>query len=184
MGMEAMSGTANEDLTALIASAVDGEDVAFARIVAANHDDMRRVCVFITRDHELADDAVQAASSIAWRKLGSLKEPDRLRPWLTSVAVNEARKLLKKRIRRSEREVIMDLSASPGGGDPAAGISSLDLRAAMGRLDPDDRALLAMRYIAGFNATELATAIGISPSGTRNRLERLLARLRQELSDG
>jgi RNA polymerase sigma factor (sigma-70 family) len=182
--MEAMSGTANEDLTTLIASAVDGDDVAFARIVAANHDDMRRVCVFITGDLELADDAVQAAWSIAWRKLGSLKEPDRLRPWLTSVAVNEARKLLKKRSRRSEMEVITDLSTSPGGADPAKGISSLDLRAAMGRLDPDDRALLAMRYIAGFNATELATAIGISPSGTRNRLERLLARLRQELSDG
>ena len=179
-----MSGTAEEDLTGLIASAVDGDDVAFARIVAANHDDMRRVCVFITRDYELADDAVQTAWSIVWRKLGSLREPDRLRPWLTSVAANEARKLVKKHIRRSEVEVATDLSTSPGGIDPATGISSLDLRAAMGRLDRDDRALLAMRYIAGFDATELASAIGITPSGTRNRLERLLARLRQELSDG
>ncbi len=58
----------------------------------------------------------------------------------------------------------------------------LDLRAAMQRLDPDDRALLAMRYVAGFNATELSAALGISPSGTRNRLERLLARLREELT--
>jgi DNA-directed RNA polymerase specialized sigma24 family protein len=41
-----------------------------------------------------------------------------------------------------------------------------------------------MRYVAGFNATELAEAIGITPSGVRNRLERLTARLRQDLADG
>ncbi len=59
-----------------------------------------------------------------------------------------------------------------------------DLRNALEGLDPDERALLAMRYVAGFNATELSTVIGLTPSGTRNRLERLLSRLRQELSDG
>jgi len=52
------------------------------------------------------------------------------------------------------------------------------------RIDPDDRALLAMRYVAGFDSNELAVALGISPSGTRNRLERLRKRLRQELRDG
>ena len=68
--------------------------------------------------------------------------------------------------------------------DPATGIDSIDALAAMDRLDPEDRALLAMRYVAGFDATELSVAIGLSPSGTRTRLERLLARLRQELIDG
>jgi DNA-directed RNA polymerase specialized sigma24 family protein len=51
----------------------------------------------------------------------------------------------------------------------------------MQRLDPDDRALLTMRYVFGFDATELSTALGISPAGTRTRLKRLLDRLRQEL---
>jgi RNA polymerase sigma factor (sigma-70 family) len=54
----------------------------------------------------------------------------------------------------------------------------------MGRLDPDDRALLALRYVAGFDSNELAKAIGISPSGVRNRLERLLKRLHEELDHG
>jgi DNA-directed RNA polymerase specialized sigma24 family protein len=63
-------------------------------------------------------------------------------------------------------------------------VDSLDLLAAMDRLDPDDRALIAMRYVAGFDATELSVAIGISPPGTRARLARILVRLRQELTDG
>mgnify|MGYP000261211529 CR=1 FL=1 len=52
------------------------------------------------------------------------------------------------------------------------------------RLDPDDRALLALRYVAGFDSNELAAATGISPSGTRSRIERALKRLRKDLSDG
>ncbi len=181
--MGAMTARATDDLSGLIASAIDGDEVAFARIVAANHEDMRRVCLYVARDHAVADEAVQAAWSIAWRKLGALKEPERLRPWLASIALNEARKLLKTRSRRSRIEVVADASGSPGGIDPATGIRRLDVRDALGRLDPEDRALIALRYVAGFNATELSTALGITPSGIRNRLERLLDRLRQELSD-
>ena len=81
----------------------------------------------------------------------------------------------------SSVEVAVDTSDKPGGIDPATGVAGIDLRNAMRRLDPDDRALLTMRYVLGFDATELAHAIGISPSGTRTRLERLLLRLRQEL---
>ena len=47
-----------------------------------------------------------------------------------------------------------------------AEVRTLDLRAAMDRLDPDDRALLAMKYGAGFGSSELSLATGISASGT------------------
>ena len=180
--MGTMTGTVDRGLP--VESAAEGDEVAFGRIVAAHHDDMRRVCVFITRDDALADDATQSAWAIVWRKLGSLREPDRLRPWLVSVAANEARKLVRKRGRRQVMELTADPAEKPGGVDPATGIAGIDLRCAMRRLDPDDRALLAMRYVAGFNATELAAATGLSPSGTRARLARVLGRLRQDLSDG
>jgi DNA-directed RNA polymerase specialized sigma24 family protein len=38
--------------------------------------------------------------------------------------------------------------------------------------------------VAGFDSNELAAATGISPSGTRSRIERLLKRLREDLRDG
>ena len=97
------------------------------------------------------------------------------------VAVNEARKLLKKRNRRSRAEVVIDVSRVAGGTDPATGIDSLDMLAALRHMDPDERTLLALRYGLGYDATELAAVTGISPAGTRQRLKRLLDRLRQEL---
>ena len=182
--MEAISGAVRMDVAGVLASAAKGDEIAFARLVEAHDDAMYRVCMAISRDHAIASDAVQAAWTIAWRKLGSVRDPERLRAWLITVAVNETKSLLRSRSKRWLTEVTVDATNRPGGIDPAAGVASIDLRDLLERLDPDDRALLAMRYVAGFNATELAGAIGISPSGTRTRLERLIARLRQELIDG
>ena len=176
-----MTQVVDTDQARVIESAATGDELAFARIVAEHHGRMHRVCVFVCGDEQIAADAVQAAWSVAWRKLGTVRDPGRLGPWLVSVAVNQAKDLLRSRQRRSRVEAAIDASLEPGGIDPATGIDALDLRAALARLDPDDRALLAMRYVAGFDSTELAHATGLTPSGTRNRLERLTARLRQEL---
>jgi RNA polymerase sigma factor (sigma-70 family) len=182
--MAIMTSSAVDEASALIASAAAGDETAFASIVRLYHEDMRRVCVVVAGDDGIADEAVAAAWSVAWRKLGGLRDTSRLRPWLVSVAVNEARQLLRARKRRSLLEVPVFQVDEPGGGlDPGASINSIDLRNALVRLDPNDRALLAMRYMAGFDSTEIALATGRSPSGTRARLARLLQRLERELGD-
>jgi RNA polymerase sigma factor (sigma-70 family) len=181
--MAIMTGSAVEEASALIASVAAGDEIAFASIVRLHHEDMRRVCVVVAGD-DVAEEAVAAAWSIAWRKLGGLRDPARLRPWLVSVAVNEARQLVRARKRRSLVEVpVIQVDEPAGGVDPGSTINAIDLRNALSRLDPDDQALLAMRYVAGFDATELAFATRRSPSGTRARLARLLHRLERELGD-
>ncbi len=62
-------------------------------------------------------------------------------------------------------------------------IDHVDLANALGLLKPEDRALVALRYAAGLDSSELAPALGISPSGVRTRLSRVLDRLRKELGD-
>ena len=166
----------------LVRAAAAGDEVAFTRIVAAHHDDMVRVGYVVCGDADLADEAVAAAWLIAWRKLGDLREPDRLRPWLVSIAANEARQA----VRRRRRHGVVELAVADGAvadDDPAVRATDIDLMNALARLDPDDRALLALRYVAGFDSTELARATGRSASGTRARLARLLDRLRTELRD-
>lgn len=182
--MEVVTRMAAREQTDVLASASAGDQIAFRRIIAEHHDDMRRVCAYIAGDLTAAEEATQAAWIIAWKRLRDVHEPSHLRPWLMRVAANEAKQLLRKRRTRARFEVTTDASQEPGGRDPATGVTGLDLRQAMSRLDPDDRALLAMRFIAGFDSNELATATGISPSGTRSRIERLLKRLREDLRDG
>ena len=164
----------------LVKAAAEGDQVAFARIVAAHHEDMVRVCYVITRDADAANDAVQEAWSIAWRSLRRLNDPLRLKQWLVAIAANEARQIL----RRQRRRVVTELRAEGAHNDDEGTqvwSNRMDLRNALARLSAEDRQLLALRYVAGFDSSELSRVTGISASGTRARLQRLLAVLRSDL---
>jgi RNA polymerase sigma factor (sigma-70 family) len=165
-----------------VADAAAGDSAAFARIVRAHHDDMARICYVICGDQDLAQDAAQAAWPICWRKLSSLREPERLRAWLLTVAANEARRLV--RLQHRDRVVEIDVAdVGSDRGDPDARPELTDLVVAVRRLSAEDRTLLALRYVAGFDATEIGRAMAMSSSGVRSRLARLVARLRRELGD-
>jgi RNA polymerase sigma-70 factor (ECF subfamily) len=183
--MATIAGELDRGASALLVErAASGDEAAFARIVADHQDAMARVAFIVTGDLDLADEAVAAAWALAWRRLRSLREPERLRSWLVSIAANEARGLA--RARRRHRVVELDMAADLAGGgtDPATRAHDLDLANALATLHPDDRALLALRYVAGYDSFELARATGRSASGTRARLARLLAKLRTELDHG
>jgi RNA polymerase sigma factor (sigma-70 family) len=146
--------------------------------VATHHRDLLRLAMVITADPELAEDAAQAAWQQAWRKLRQLRDPARVRPWLLSIAANEARQAL----RRRSRLVVMPSELSDES-RPRDLIDSMDLARALAGLKPEDRALIGLRYVAGFSAPELAQALGLSSEAVRSRLKRILDRLRMELSE-
>ena len=177
-----------EALSAIVARAVTGDELAFARIVAAHHDDMARVCFVICGDTDLAQEAVQAAWPQAWRKMSTIRDPQRLRPWLISIAVNETKQLVRRRGRRMVREIPItaETSAWDTGsthGDPGTRAAELDLANALAALGERDRTLVGLRYAAGLTSAEIGQILGMSPGGVRSRLSRLLERLRKELGD-
>jgi len=171
----------------MVRAAASGDESAFTELVARHHRDLLRVAYVICRDSSLAEDSAQSAWAIAWRRLGEVRDPDQVRGWLVAVAANEAR-----RVMRSRHGRVLELSADeigPGGRqdhrpDPlAAGIDRADLRRALAKLDPTDRALIALRFVAELPSDEIGRALGMSSSGARGRLSRLLVRLREELRD-
>jgi RNA polymerase sigma-70 factor, ECF subfamily len=170
-------------MTAALQEAVAGDEAAFARIVAAYHGDMVRVAYGVCGDPEMALDAVQAAWLIAWRKLRTVREPDRLRSWLVAVAANEARHLVRHRRSGSVVELLVEPSDTDAP-DPLDGIRRLDLVNALRGLKPEERSLIAMRYGAELDSSEIAPLLGISASGVRVRLSRIMSHLRKELGDG
>ena len=160
--------------------AADGDQDALARIMAAHDADMTRICMVICGNLGTAREAVQAAWPIAWRKLGSLRDADRLRPWLMSVAANEARKIMRADRRRANRESRLTATRPE---DPADRAEYMDLARAVGLLDADDRRLVALRYVAGLTSQEIAREVGGTAASVRGKLARAVARLRRELTD-
>ena len=174
-----LAGADGEITASLVDRAVAGDQIAFTRIVASHHADLLRIAQLVCGDVDLANDAAQAAWAIAWRRLGSLRDPERLRPWLMSVAANEARQLVRRRGRRQVREIAIGDAGTPTFDDELA--IRVDLGAALGRIDPKDRTLLALRYIAGMELAEIGREVGMSATAVRSRLARAIMRLRREL---
>ena len=171
----------------LVRAAAMGDEAAFTELVARHHRDLLRVAYIICRDPSLAEDSAQAAWAIAWRRIGDVKDPQLIRSWLVAVAANEARRIMRSRrggvreisVADIELEGVPDLRSDP----LADGIASADLRRVLASLDSTDRALIALRYVAELRSDEIGRALGMSPSGARGRLSRLLLRLRGELRD-
>ena len=141
---------------------------------------MVRAAFVVTGDAETAREAAQNAWSIAWTRLGTVRDPARIREWLVAISVNEARQLARRSQRRQVREIPVD-GFDPVAGDPADDIDLVDLERALAGLSRDERRLLALRYVAGFDSTVIASRLGMSASGVRSRLARTLERLRREL---
>ena len=171
-------------LASLASCAAAGDEDAFAQIVADHAADMERVAFTVCGEVELAWEAVAAAWPKAWRGLKDIHDDARLRPWLVAIAANEARQLLRARRRRALAELRAESPHRQWAEEDASAIDRLDLERALARLEPADRTLLALRYVAGLSSPELASVTGLSANGVRSRLARLVTRIRRNLEDG
>ncbi len=149
---------------ALVPLARAGDRVAFARIVRLHRADMIRVAFVVTGDVAMALNAVAVAWPLAAGRLGRLRQPARLGPWLCAIAGREARAAVG---RDRDRSTVFP---GPAPADP-------DLAGKLSRLSADDRLLLALRDLAGCTPDELASAAGSRSDEIRARLEAIDGRL-------
>jgi RNA polymerase sigma-70 factor (ECF subfamily) len=157
-----------------------GDLQAFESIVADRIGAVYRLTLAIVGNEADAADATQETFIAAWRKVRTLRDPARLEAWLARIAMNAARMTVRGRGRRALREIH---EASSGGIDafgssPDASFDRADradddarrLTAALDRLDPDRRAILAMRHLEGKGIAEIAAALGIREGTAKSRL--------------
>src|SRR5215216_1301826 len=74
----------------LVQAARRGDKRAFVEIVARHQATVCGVALGILGDFSASEDTGQEAFLTAWRKIHELREPERLRPWLTQIARNAA----------------------------------------------------------------------------------------------
>ena len=153
-------------------------EAGFAALVAEHHADMIRVAYAMVGDPDLANDVAQSAWTAAWRNRTRLREPEKVRGWLLTIAANEARQSLRRRRLRQFIPFGDDSDRSAPMRHPD---DRIDLIQALQQLRPRDREILARRYALGESSVEIAEQVGMSDSGVRVRIGRLLEMLREEL---
>jgi len=135
-----------------------------------------RAAYLVTHDALAAEDIAQEGFLAAVRALDRFDRGRPFGPWLQRIVVNRAIDWTRARRLRAEVELGESLPAADTSGPP-----SDDLLAALGRLPPEHRAVIVLRYLLEFTPGEIAEALDL-PRGTVNsRLRRGLDSLKDEL---
>jgi RNA polymerase sigma factor (sigma-70 family) len=137
-----------------------------------------RLTLAIAGNEADAADATQDAFVAAWKQIRSLRDASRLEAWLGRIAINSARMVVRGRRRRSVREIrgLETVTITAAVPDPTpTGLSPADrdartLAAALDRLDPDRRTILALRHLEGKGIPEIAATLGIPEGTAKSRL--------------
>lgn len=134
---------------------------------------LQAVAFHILRSHADAEEIVIDTMLTAWERIGSLRDPAALRPWLLRIA---ARHALARR-----RRAVPSLTLIAGAAVTTSGEADPDrmaLAEALNGLPPRQRACLSLHYYASPSVAETADALGISPNTAKFHLKAGLERLR------
>jgi RNA polymerase sigma-70 factor (sigma-E family) len=149
--------------------------MTFEEFAASRLHSLMRVATAICGDPSLAEDLVQDVLIKAhahWDRVGSAREPD---AYVRRMLVNEYVSW-RRRWARVLPSARIELPAEP---DPAGRHADRDLLAGLlARLPRRQQLVLALRYYADLDDTEIASAMGCSPGTVRGYASRALHRLR------
>lgn len=148
-----------------------GERWARAALFDRYSSDVQRVlCWVMGFDSELPD-LLHDVFLRAFEGIGALNDAGRVRQWLVSTAVYVARERIRKRSRPVPWWFWREGDPEPPGSYPGVDLELVSsTRAALARLDPEERIVITLRYMAGFGLEELADSCGVSIATVKRRL--------------
>jgi RNA polymerase sigma-70 factor (ECF subfamily) len=139
-------------------------------------------CLRITRDADLAADAVQEALLKAWDRRDEFRGEAALDSWIHRIALNAAIDLTRRRKRRGEEELDVEAHEAPPqaapDGEYATESFGRDLAAAMQRLSTNERQTFLLKHVEGWRLDEIAESLQTNPNNVKSILFRAIRKLR------
>ncbi|MEU1279735.1 sigma-70 family RNA polymerase sigma factor [Streptomyces sp. NPDC005805] len=122
-------------------------------------------------DQQRAEDLLQETLVRAWQHPEAFDAPyESMRPWLFTVGRRLAIDARRSRLARPAEIGDGVLATTP---DPLdlteSAVAALDVRAAVGSLSPEHRAVLVQIYFHGLSVNEAAEVLGIPPGTVKSR---------------
>lgn len=167
-----------KDVRNLIKSAKNGDSHAFGLLYSEMKTGLYRFALYTLKNTHDAEDAVQSASVLAFRKINTLKKEESFRSWYFRILYNECMNILSEKSRiyelpqedmtLFEKEVIDDHS-------------SIDVEEILSQFSEKDRSIIVLSVLEDCSSKEIAGILGMNPASVRSRLSRLLSKLRKQL---
>ena len=155
---------------------------AFHTVLSERSTRWYNACLRITRDADLAADAVQDALLKAWDRRHEFRGEAALDSWIHRIALNAAIDLARRRKRRAEDEFDADAFEAPPTSTPDSehALEELDrdLSAAMRRLSTMERQTFLLKHVEGWKLDEIAESLDTNTNNVKSILFRAVRKLR------
>ena len=162
-----------------------GQVGAFDELYRAHVGAVRTVAVSHVHDPDAVADIIQDTFARALQHLDGLREPDRFRPWLLSIARHAAVDQIRagKRITALDDEQAESLVASDRGPDDVTELNELaqKVQGCVSGLSRRDATAVALVTQLGFTPDEVAGALGVKPGAAKVIVHRARRRMRHAL---
>ncbi|HLO34862.1 MAG TPA: RNA polymerase sigma factor [Candidatus Deferrimicrobium sp.] len=165
----------------LVEQARRGDRDAFAVLVHQVSDALYAVAYRILRDTGLAEDALQNALVLAWRRLPHLREADRFEAWVHRILVHACYDEAQRSRRWSANVRVLPVEGPAGPDDTSVVAARDELERAFRRLPIDQRAVFVLHHYLGLPLVEIADTLGIPAGTARSRLHYATRGLRDTL---
>jgi RNA polymerase sigma factor (sigma-70 family) len=168
-------------LTAPLPSRTSSATLDFEALYRAARDDVYAYVATLLRDRSAAEDVTAAAFERAYRKQRTYKAArGSERAWLFGIARNAALDELRRRKRAAALAAEpADVEAEPPEDAAEAAVRRATVRVALSRIDARERELIALKFHAGLDNSEIAAVLGVSVSNAGTQLHRAMTKLRE-----
>lgn len=168
----------------LTSSSLSGEFTAES-LVREHYAYLERLCLSILGDEQEAQDAVQETLLRALLHQGKFEPGTHLRSWLTAIAINLARDMLRRRAARQRLQGVLRLvGLSPANTEEAVITSQRDqaLWQMVNGLDEKHRLPVILRYMHCLPVSEIAHILGLSEGTVHSRLHYATLKLQKRMA--
>ena len=172
----------------LVRRAQRGDTRAYEEIVRRYQGIAFRTAYLLAGSAADAEEAAQDGFLKAHRALGRFRTREPFRPWLLQIVSNEARNRRRSAGRR-ERLFMRAAEEDSGGAAPSPETTVVEseqrarLLQALEALRPEDRDVIACRYLLDLSEEETAATLALPRGTVKSRLSRALERLRARLEE-
>ncbi|MCX7705839.1 MAG: sigma-70 family RNA polymerase sigma factor [bacterium] len=172
------------DLVELVNKSKNGDEDAMAAIVTNFKQLIFTIAYRLIGDYDMSMDICQETFIKAFQNLDKLKNPEKFKTWLCSIARNlaydrlrEATKILPTNSEQNPNPQELHMVEDVVTGSRKRVI----IQNALNKLEPRDRLLLTLYYYQNFSIKEIAEIVGITPENVKVSLSRARIKLRKEL---
>lgn len=159
----------------LVKKAKKGNKDAFSKLFLSYKDKLYKYAYFKLGEKD-ASDAVMDCVCEAWENIRTLKSEKAFSTWIFRILYRVCSAKIKEQIRRKE-EINIDDTAIASYTD----FKSAELKEALGILTGEERDIVLLSAVAGYNSKEIAKLTGLKASTARSKLSRSLSKMREFL---